>query len=616
MKYCPKGSECTINSRNIPICVCQRECILYDKKKRRHICGSNGKLYANFCELYRESCIIGKSINVSDMSECVKEPMCSVGEFALMKDNVLLFHHQNMGSLKHGPDNEIIHRMDYLVSIIFSYYDQNNDGLVERDELDLMWDSMNHHVANDSNCTLKDLLVFDDTNGDNVMTINEFNDAFHRISEKKEPTREREIPKVHLDMSLAINHVNSRVGDNIEIKCDITGVLSSGLIWKRFGYDLSQMQNDSIDYEDDENDGSAQEIKLMPDGLYIQNIQVKHAGNYSCQASSNGLVIQTHVVNVHALPVILISPQMQSKRPRESASFFCHSFGDYASSLLWLKNGKPLEKNEEKYTIVGNGTMLKINNLTYFDTATYTCIASNSGHSFNNAVSTLVVENEPNAISINRDEKVFVFHSNGISIHSSSLCQLLHEIRATDFIPGTYDSICHQYAKRCTWSQAVVVNGADGLIYASQPLLNRLLVLSIAQLIIIEVIPTDNTPMEIYHIPLHDQLWIVNYNLHRDETVKSDPIKTIQMIPDVRMIHVRHVPIHPERINGEMMNFYAPPVYPHRDHVYDYKYGFITHHKQRGFYKLDLSTMRYTRYVDLSIYDCVPQHIKFGGLCE
>ena len=72
------------------------------------------------------------------------------------------------------------------MSIIFSHYDQNNDGLVEREELQVMWNEMDsHHVANDSNCTLMDMLVYDDVNDDNVLTINEFNDAFHRIADRK-----------------------------------------------------------------------------------------------------------------------------------------------------------------------------------------------------------------------------------------------------------------------------------------------------------------------------------------------------------------------------------------------------------------------------------------------
>lgn len=316
--------------------------------------------------------------------------------------------------------------------------------------------------------------------------------------------------------------------------------------------------------------------------------------------------------SILAPAVILVAPPMQSKRPGESAEIVCHSLGEFVPSLGWLKNEKPLDESDgSKYTVLGNGTLLRINDLSFSDTGAYTC-TSIVGHS---TVSTLVVQNDPTPIAINRDEKIFIFHANGISIYSSGLCQLVHEIRASDFVPGTDETICHHHARRCTFGQAISINGPDGLIYITQPLMDRILVLSIAQLIIIEVIPTDGTPMELHHIPMHDQLWIVNYNLHRDGTVNK-PKKSIQMIPDVRMMHVKHHPVHPETINGEMMNFYVPPVYLHRDHVFDFKYGFVTHHKQRGFYKLDLNTLRYAKYVDLSIYDCVPEHIKFGGMCK
>lgn len=161
-----------------------------------------------------------------------------------------------------------------------------------------------HHVANDSNCTLMDMLLYDDANGDHVLTINEFNEAFHRISDVQqkgriESVQQEVLPKVNLDMSLALNHLSVHVGDNMEIKCDITGVSTTSIIWKRFGFDLSQMGNETDDY-DDTISGGSDEVKLMVDGgLYIENVQLKHAGNYSCQASTNGMVVQTHVVNVH-----------------------------------------------------------------------------------------------------------------------------------------------------------------------------------------------------------------------------------------------------------------------------------------------------------------------------
>ena len=330
------------------------------------------------------------------------------------------------------------------------------------------------------------------------------------------------------------------------------------------------------------------------------------------QRHSARLVNNFRLCFLAAPAVILVSPHMQSKRPKESAEIICHSISEHAPFLGWLKNERSLENDEMKYSILGNGTSLKINELTYSDTGAYTC-TSNGGYS---TVSTLIVQSDPTPIAINRDQRLFVFHANGISIYSSGLCQLVHEIHANDLVPGTDDTICHQYARRCTWGQAVTVDAPDGLIYITQPMMDRILVLSIAQLIIIETITTDGTPMELYHVPIRDQLWIVNYNLHRDGTIKSDPSKTLQMVPDVRMIHVRHHPIHPESIRGEMMNFYIPPVDSYRKHVYDFKYGLVTHHRQRGFFKLDLSTMRYVKYVDLSIYDCVPQHIKFGGLCK
>lgn len=306
---------------------------------------------------------------------------------------------------------------------------------------------------------------------------------------------------------------------------------------------------------------------------------------------------------------------MQSKRPGESVEIVCLSIGEFVNSIDWLKNEKPIDSSMPgKFTVLGNGTMLKINHLTYSDTGAYTC-SSSGGHS---TVSTLVIQADPTPIVTIRDEKVFIFHDNGISIYSSGLCQLVHEIHAGDIVPGSSDdTICSRYAKRCTWGQAVSIDAPDGLIYITQPLINRIVVLSIAQLIIIEIIPTDATPMELYHIPVHDQLWIVNHNLNHDRTIANDPAKTLQMLPDVRMIHVKHHPVHPEKINGDLMNFFVPPIYLHNEqHLHDFKFGFVTHHKQRGFYKLDLSTMRYSRYVDLSIYDCVPEHIRFGGLCK
>ncbi|KAJ3662653.1 hypothetical protein Zmor_006992 [Zophobas morio] len=53
---------------------------------------------------------------------------CSMQEYEIMKDNLLLYNHARLMS----QDN---HSKDYLVSIMFSHYDSNNNGNLEATEL-------------------------------------------------------------------------------------------------------------------------------------------------------------------------------------------------------------------------------------------------------------------------------------------------------------------------------------------------------------------------------------------------------------------------------------------------------------------------------------------------
>lgn len=53
---------------------------------------------------------------------------CTMQEYEIMKDNLLLYNHARLIS----QDN---HSKDYLVSIMFSHYDQNNNGNLEAEEL-------------------------------------------------------------------------------------------------------------------------------------------------------------------------------------------------------------------------------------------------------------------------------------------------------------------------------------------------------------------------------------------------------------------------------------------------------------------------------------------------
>ena len=100
---------------------------------------------------------------------------------------------------------------------------------------------------------------------------------------------------VSLDKALEVNQFGGRVGDNIEIKCDVTGSPSPPIVWRRQGLDLTQLSTDD-------------EFKVFPDGaLYISNVRLIHAGNYTCHAQRNKDVVQTHILHVYSKLITLFN---------------------------------------------------------------------------------------------------------------------------------------------------------------------------------------------------------------------------------------------------------------------------------------------------------------------
>lgn len=49
-----------------------------------------------------------------------------------------------------------------------------------------------------------------------------------------------------MDKSLEVNHISARVGDNVEIKCDVTGTPPPPLIWRRYGTDVETLSEPEV----------------------------------------------------------------------------------------------------------------------------------------------------------------------------------------------------------------------------------------------------------------------------------------------------------------------------------------------------------------------------------
>jgi len=92
---------------------------------------------------------------------------------------------------------------------------------------------------------------------------------------------------VTLEKALEINRISAKVGDNVEIRCDVSGNPPPPIVWKRYSADLTALGDE--------------DVRVFSDGsLYLTKVQLVHAGNYTCRALRNSEVTQTHVLTVHS----------------------------------------------------------------------------------------------------------------------------------------------------------------------------------------------------------------------------------------------------------------------------------------------------------------------------
>ncbi|KAG5307848.1 FSTL5 protein, partial [Pseudoatta argentina] len=276
VKYCGVGRECQVSTDGeelVAACVCIHKCA----RRHRPVCASNGRVYVNHCEMHRAACNADTPLNTRRLSRCLSNgnysaqarkdffayhaftkgkniakyaksknkhhpvsksflrknghdiEKCSAQEYEIMKDNLLLYSHARLMA----EDN---HSKEYLVSIMFSHYDRNNDGNLEREELLQIAEEENMEELC-AGCNFSHMISYDDTDGDGKLNVNEFYMAFSKLYS---------VSVVSLDKSLEVNHISARVGDNVEIKCDVTGTPPPPLVWRRYGTDVETLSEPEV----------------------------------------------------------------------------------------------------------------------------------------------------------------------------------------------------------------------------------------------------------------------------------------------------------------------------------------------------------------------------------
>uniref|UniRef100_A0A8C1J7A2 Follistatin like 4 n=1 Tax=Cyprinus carpio TaxID=7962 RepID=A0A8C1J7A2_CYPCA len=555
--YCGRGRECVVREvTGHAECVCQESC----HTSFVPVCGSDGRFYENHCELYRTACLQRRRIFVVHSKDCFfKGDTCTMVEYNKLKSMLLDMQPRTSTD---GQANAMDQRK-ILVDTMFKYIDRNQDGRLSSEELAEI--SIKEHLENILlECTMQDLLRYDDYNNDGHLTLQELYTAFRESYTTNEPL--------------------SPCGDVS--------------IWRGHGKSWA-----FLSHKDFGDDGS----------LYITKVTTIHMGNYSCHADGYEELSQTHVLQVNVPPVILVYPETQAQEPGVAASLRCHADGIPNPKLTWLKNGLDLQPHGSKQiSLLANGSELHISSVRYEDTGAYTCIARNEV-GVDEDISSLFVEDSGRKTLANilwREEGLsvgnmfYVFSSEGITILQPGNCEIRRRIPRTERILGSYDELCPRSkgvsSHECVWASAVSVR--DKYVYVSQPLQNRLLVIDTQAQRVVQAVETDAMPVKLFYDKSHDQLWLLSWR----DLLKSR--STLQVITSASTVEQRKIIRAPfERVE----DFYIPPTNLIITHV---RFGFVYLKSEPAVHKIDLETLRLVKTISLKNYSCIPASMAYTHL--
>ncbi|XP_074772317.1 follistatin-related protein 4 isoform X3 [Athene noctua] len=584
-KYCGRGSKCVVNKdTNQPECKCVENC----KSSYMPVCGSDGKFYENHCQLHQASCLQRKKIYIIHSKDCFfKGDTCTMAEYSRLKSILL-----DLQARRQSPPSSLaedrVSQKRFLVEDMFKHLDVNSDGLLSSSEL--AQHLMKKEDLEDDllDCTLEDLLRFDDYNNDGRLTLQELYTAFQVV--------QLSLPE---DQKISVTTIT--VGLSTVLTCGIRGALRPPIIWKRNGIILNFLDLEDInDFGED-------------DSLYITKVTTIHMGNYTCHAYGYEELYQTHILQVNVPPVIRVYPETQAQEPGVSASLKCHAEGIPNPRITWLKNGIDImPKLSKQLTLLANGSELHISSVRYEDTGAYTCIAKNEV-GVDEDISSLFIEDSARKTLANilwREEGLsvgnmfYVFSDDGITVLQPNECEIRRHIRPEERIFTSYEEICPRVedegTQSCLWASAV--NVRDKYIYATQPKQNRVMIIDIQTQKAVQSLDVDPLPTKLHYDKSHDQVWVLSWG----DMQKSSP--TLQVIPEASAGEDQRVIRTPfEGVD----DFFIPPTNLIINHV---RFGFIFNKSKSAVHKIDLETVTHIKTINFKNHSCVPQTMAYTHL--
>ncbi|XP_066447149.1 follistatin-related protein 4 [Eleutherodactylus coqui] len=584
MKYCGQGKRCIVNLESgLPECVCMEKC----KPRYMPVCGSDGKFYESHCELHRTSCLHGKKIYIVHSKDCFfKGDTCTMADYNRLK-NILLDLQANRKKPKSRPPGDKISEKRALVEDMFNYLDINIDGHLDSYELDQYTrnEELDEHFLD---CSVGDLLRFDDYNMDGYLTLPELYTAFQVVQLTLDPDKEVSVTTVTVGLSTVLT-------------CGIHGTLRPPIIWRRNGVILNFLDLEDINDFGEDN------------SLYITKVTTIHMGNYTCHAYGYDDIYQTHILQVNVPPVIRVYPETQAQEPGVSASLKCHAEGIPNPKITWLKNGIDImPKLSKQLTLIANGSELHISSVRYEDTGAYTCIAKNEV-GVDEDISSLFIEDSARKTLANilwREEGLsvgnmfYVFSDDGITIIQPRECEIRRQIKPSERILTNYEEMCQESEEDpnqlCLWSSAI--NVRDKYIYISQPNQNRVLIIDIQMQKVKQTIQVDPYPAKLLYDKSHDQVWILSWG----DINKSHP--SLQVMSEASTGESHNI----IRTDFEDVDdLFIPPTNLIINHI---RFGFIFNKSGSSIHKIDLETVTQIKIIGFKNSSCIPKNMVYSHL--
>nr|XP_023690745.1 basement membrane-specific heparan sulfate proteoglycan core protein isoform X5 [Paramormyrops kingsleyae] len=161
------------------------------------------------------------------------------------------------------------------------------------------------------------------------------------------------LPKVMINIRTSVQTV--MLGSSVEFECHATGDPEPTVQWSKV-------------------DGTLFSHVVVKGGmLTINRVTEVDAGKYRCTATNNVGSVQSEVIlNVQTLPQITAQPEVREVTVGSTAVFPCMASGYPLPQITWTKLEGPLAPKASQ-----EGHVLTIPNVTFEDSGTYVCTASN-----------------------------------------------------------------------------------------------------------------------------------------------------------------------------------------------------------------------------------------------